>query len=163
MPGGGDEPSRPKRALHFWRSPPGQPAWARPALLAVTALAGLAYAWNIESTYLEPFYGGTARSMALSWHNFFFGSADPWGTVSVDKLPGAHWVQALSLRIFGFHLWAIVLPQVIEGTLTVLVIFRAVRRVAGSTAALGAAVVLALSPVVVLLDRGNVSDSLLIL
>jgi 4-amino-4-deoxy-L-arabinose transferase-like glycosyltransferase len=101
--------------------------------------------------------------MALNLHNFFYGAADPWGTVSVDKLPGALWFQALSLRIFGFHVWALVLPQVIEGMLTVLVLYRAVRRVAGAGAGLVAAVVLAGSPVVILLDRGNISDSLLIL
>ncbi|HXB38424.1 MAG TPA: glycosyltransferase family 39 protein [Acidimicrobiales bacterium] len=152
-----------RRRLQFWRSPEGQPGWARPALLAITALAGLAYAWGINSAYLESFYGAAARSMAMSWHNFFFGAADPWGTVTVDKLPGALWFQALSLRIFGFHVWAIVLPQVIEGMLTVLVLYRVVRRVAGAGAGLLAAVIMAGSPVVILLDRGNISDSLLIL
>jgi 4-amino-4-deoxy-L-arabinose transferase-like glycosyltransferase len=129
----------------------------------VAALAALAYGWGMGNVNLEPFYGAAARSMSESWYNFFFGSLDPWGTVSVDKLPGALWVQALSLRILGFHLWAIVLPQVIEGTLTVLVLYRAVRRVAGPGAGLAAAVVLALSPVTILLNRGNISDSLLIL
>jgi 4-amino-4-deoxy-L-arabinose transferase-like glycosyltransferase len=152
-----------RRRLQFWRSPEGQPAWARPALLAITALAGLAYAWGINSAYLESFYGAAARSMAMSWHNLLFGAADPWGTISVDKLPGALWFQALSLRIFGFHVWAIVLPQVIEGMLTVLVLYRVVRRVAGAGAGLLAAVIMAGSPVVILLDRGNISDSLLIL
>jgi 4-amino-4-deoxy-L-arabinose transferase-like glycosyltransferase len=126
-------------------------------------MAALAYGWGMGNVNLEPFYGAAARSMSESWFNWFFGSVDPWGTVSVDKLPGALWVQALSLRVFGFHLWALVLPQVVEGTLTVLVLYRAVRRLAGAGAALVAAVVLALSPITVLLNRGNVSDSLLIL
>ncbi len=156
-------PSRMHRAVHFWRSPAGQPSWARPALMAVTALAGLAYAWNIDSTYLEPFYGGAARSMALSWHNFFFAAADPWGTVSVDKLPGALWLQALSVRAFGPSVWAMALPQVLEGMLTILVLYDAVRRVAGAGAGIMAAVVLATSPIVILLDHGNIADSLLIL
>ena len=64
---------------------------------------------------VEPFYGAAARSMAGSWHDFVFAAFDPAGTVTVDKLPGALWVQALSLRIFGFHIWALVLPQVAEG------------------------------------------------
>ena len=149
--------------LGFWRSPPDQPRWARPALLAVTALAAMGYAWGIGNVTLEPFYGAAARSMSMSWHNFVFGAFDPWGTVTVDKLPGALWVQALSLRLFGFHLWAIVLPQVVEGALTVLVLYRAVRRVAGAGAGLAAALVLAVSPVTILLNRGNISDSLLIL
>ncbi len=151
------------RRARFWRSPPDQPSWARPTLLAIAAVAALSYAWGIGNVNLEPLYGSAARSMSESWSNWFFGAADPWGTVSLDKLPGAIWVQALSLRLFGFHLWAIVLPQVIEGTLTVLVLYRAVRRMAGPGAGLVAAAVLAVSPVTVLLNRANISDSLLIL
>lgn len=162
---GGDRVSRPAlwRRLQFWRSPEDQPAWARPALLVISALCALSYAWNLDNTPLEPFYGGAARSMSESWHNFIFGALDPWGTISVDKLPGALWVQALSLRIFGFHVWAIVLPQVLEGTLTVLVLYRVVRRVAGPLAGLGTALVMASSPIVILLDHGNISDTLLML
>jgi 4-amino-4-deoxy-L-arabinose transferase-like glycosyltransferase len=167
-PDGG--PARPARALRarldvrrIWRSPPDQPSWARPALLVITALAVFGYAWGIGSVTLEPFYGAAARSMSESWHNFVFGAFDPWGTVSVDKLPGALWVQALSLRLFGFHLWAIVLPQIVEGAMTVLVLYRAVRRVSGPVAGLIAAAVLAVSPVTILLNRGNISDSVFIL
>ncbi|HEX5852176.1 MAG TPA: glycosyltransferase family 39 protein, partial [Solirubrobacteraceae bacterium] len=145
------------------RSPEGQPSWARPALLAIAALAALSYSWGMGGAALEAFYGAAARSMSGSWHDFFFGAFDPAGTVTVDKLPGALWPQALSLRIFGFHVWAAVLPQAIEGVLTVLVLYRAVRRVAGPVAGIVAAAALAASPVTVALNRGNVSDSLLIL
>jgi 4-amino-4-deoxy-L-arabinose transferase-like glycosyltransferase len=159
------DPAAPRwrRALTPWRSPAGQPAWARPALLTIAALAAVAYAWGMAGASVEPFYGAAARSMAGSWHDFMFGAFDPAGTVTVDKLPGALWVQALSLRIFGFHIWALVLPQVIEGVLTVLVLYRAVRRLTGPVAGLAAAAVLAATPITVLLGRGNVSDSLLIL
>jgi len=146
-----------------WRSPPGQPAWARPLLLLTAALAGLAYGWSMASANPETFYGAAARSMSQNWHDFLFGAFDPAGTVSVDKLPGALWVQALSLRLFGFHIWALILPQVVEGVLTILVLYHAVRRLAGPVAGLVAAVGLAATPVTVLLGRGNVSDSLLIL
>ncbi|HEX6522921.1 MAG TPA: glycosyltransferase family 39 protein [Streptosporangiaceae bacterium] len=155
-------PARFRRAL-LWRSPPGQPPWARPLLLVIAALAGLAYGWGMAGDSVEPFYGAAARSMAGSWHDFIFGAFDPAGTVTVDKLPGALWLQALSIRVFGFHIWALVLPQVLAGVLTVLVLYRAVRRIAGPTAGLAAALVLAVTPVAVLLGRGNVSDSLLIL
>ena len=126
-------------------------------------MAALAYAWGMGGAALEAYYGAAARSMSLSWHNFFFGAFDPAGTVSVDKIPGSLWPQALLIRIVGFHVWAVVLPQVIEGVLTVLVLFRAVRRLAGPLAGITAATVLALSPVSVALNRGNVADSLLIL
>ncbi len=152
-----------RRFLTPWRSPADQPAWARPALLAIAAVAAVAYAWGMAGASVESFYGAAARSMSQSWHDFIFGAFDPAGTVTVDKLPGALWVQALSLRIFGFHIWALVLPQVVEGVLVVLVLYRAVRRLAGPAAGLTAAAVLAVTPVTVLLGRGNVSDSLLIL
>ncbi len=152
-----------RRFLTPWRSPADQPAWARPALLAIALVAAVAYGWGMAGASVESFYGAAARSMSESWHDFIFGAFDPAGTVTVDKLPGALWVQALSLRVFGFHIWALVLPQVAEGVLTILVLYRAVRRLAGPAAGLTAAAVLAVTPVTVLLSRGNVSDSLLIL
>ncbi len=65
--------------------------------------------------------------------------------------------------LHGFHIWALVLPQVVEGVLVVLVLYRAVRRLAGPASGLTAAAILAVTPVTVLLSRGNVADSLLIL
>jgi len=151
-----------RRVLLFWRSPPDQPRWARPALLAVAVVAGLAYGWRMGSS-IEIYYAAAVRSMSMSWHDFFYAAFDPAGTVTIDKLPGAFWVQALSVRIFGVHTWAIALPQVLEGSLTILVLYRTVRRLAGPVAALIAAAILALSPAVVALDRGNISDTLLVL
>jgi 4-amino-4-deoxy-L-arabinose transferase-like glycosyltransferase len=135
----------------------------RLALTAIAALAGLLYAWSMGRGTLEYYYAAADRSMAMSWHNFVFGAFDPAGTINVDKLPGALWIQALSVRAFGLHTWAIILPQVIEGILTVLVLYRAVRRLAGPAAGLIAALVLAVSPATVALDRENISDTLLIL
>jgi 4-amino-4-deoxy-L-arabinose transferase-like glycosyltransferase len=152
-----------RRFLTPWRSPADQPSWARPALLGIAVVAAVAYGWGMAGASVEPFYGAAARSMSENWHDFIFGAFDPAGTVTVDKLPGALWMQALSLRVFGFHIWALVLPQVVEGVLTILVLYRAVRRLAGPAAGLTAAAVLAVTPITVLLSRGNVSDSLLIL
>src|SRR5271170_334227 len=148
---------------NVWRSPADQPAWARPTLIALAAVAGLGYAWGMNGAALEAFYGAAARSMSSSWHAFLFGAFDPQGTISIDKLPGSLWPQALLLRIVGFHVWAVVLPQVVEGVITILVLYRAVRRLAGPLAGITAAAVLATSPVTVALNRGNVADSLLIL
>jgi 4-amino-4-deoxy-L-arabinose transferase-like glycosyltransferase len=135
----------------------------RLALAVIAALAGVSYAWALGQGSLEYYYGAAVRSMSMSWHNFIFGSFDPAGTITLDKLPGAFWFQALSVRAFGMHPWAIVLPQVIEGILTVLVLYRAVSRLAGVAAGLIAALILAVSPATVALDRGNISDSLMIL
>lgn len=150
------------RRILVWRSPAGQSAWARPALLVVTALAALSYCWRTGST-IELYYAAAVRSMSASWHDFIYGAFDPAGTITVDKLPGSLWVQALSVRVFGFHVWALMLPQAVEGAVTVLVLFHAVRRLAGPVAGLAASIVLAASPATVTLDRGNVPDTLMIL
>src|SRR5437763_1298013 len=146
-----------------WLRPADQPVWCRPVLLAVAALAGLTYAWRMNGDGLEPYYAAAVRSMSGNWHDFVYGAFDPDGTISLDKLPGAFWPQALSVRLFGLHVWAIVLPQVVEGVLTVGVLYRAVRRLSGPVPGLVAATVLAISPATALLNRGNIADSLLIL
>jgi 4-amino-4-deoxy-L-arabinose transferase-like glycosyltransferase len=146
-----------------WRRMPEQVWLRRLALAAIAALAGLLYAWAMGQDTLEYYYAAADRSMSMSWHDFVFGAFDPAGTITVDKLPGALWLQALSVRAFGMHTWAIILPQVIEGILTVLVLYRAVTRLAGPAAGLVAALVLAVSPATVGLDRENISDSLMIL
>ncbi|MFI7003236.1 ArnT family glycosyltransferase [Nocardia sp. NPDC050175] len=147
----------------FWRSPQGQPAWARPALLAVAAVTAVLYGWGIGSEAPHLYYAAAVRSMSMSWHNFFFAAFDPDATIGIDKLPGAFWVQTLSVRIFGPHLWAYLLPQVVEGVLTILVLYRAVRRLSSPVAAIVAVVVAALIPATVALNRGNVADTLLVL
>jgi len=139
------------------------PGWALPGLVVIAALAGLSYAWRLGQDPLEPYYAAAVRSMSMSWHNFAFGALDPAGTITLDKLPGAFWLQALSVRAFGVHVWALILPQVVEGVLAVLVLYRAVRRISGPAAGLIAAAVLAASPATVALNRGNISDSLMTL
>ncbi len=158
----GDSWTELRRVLFRWLSPEGQPWWARPALLMMAVVAGVLYGWRATGN-LEIYYAAGVRSMSMSWHDFFFAALDPRGTVSLDKLPGAFWVQALSCRLFGFSAAAIVAPQVAEGVITVLVLFRAVRRLAGPLAAVTAAAVLTLSPATVALNRGNISDTLMVL
>ncbi len=150
------------RRLVFWRSPDDQPAWARPILLAIALLSAALYSWR-AGTYLEGYYAAAVRSMSMSWHNFFFAAFDPAGTVTLDKLPGAFWLQALSVRVFGLSTWAIDLPQILEGVASVLVMYRISRRLSGPVAGILAALVLAISPATVVLNRGNISDTLMIL
>src|ERR1700722_848714 len=133
MPLPADRPRNRRTAMVAWQSPADQPAWARPALLGVTALAGFLYSWKASGN-LEIYYAAAVRSMSMSWHNFFFAAFDPAATVTLDKLPGAFWIQALFVRLFGVHAWAIVAPQVAEGMASVLVLYRTVRRLAGPLA-----------------------------
>jgi 4-amino-4-deoxy-L-arabinose transferase-like glycosyltransferase len=156
----GSQPGR----LAAWRASGGQPGWTLPVLLVLAAVSALCYAWRASTPVnIEIYYAAAVRSMSMSWHNFIFAAFDPAGTVTTDKLPGAFWVQALSVRLFGVHTWALVLPRVVEGTLTVLVLYHAVRRLASPAAGLLAAGILAISPATVALNRGNVPDTLMIL
>jgi len=129
----------------------------------IAALAGLCYAWGIGHGQLQPYYAAAVRSMSLGWKAFFFGGLDPSAAISLDKTPGAFWLQALSVRMFGPHAWAVDLPQVLEGMAAVLVLHRIVHEWAGQAAAALAALALTATPIVVALDRDDLPDTLLIL
>ena len=139
-----------------------QPRWTTPLLVLILVGTAVLTGWRAGSS-LELYYAASVRSMTRSWHNFAFAAFDPSGTISIDKLPGAFWPQALSARLFGIHPWALAAPQVVEGVLSVLVLFLVVRRLQGPTAALLASGLLAVAPASTALNRGNISDSLLIL
>lgn len=141
-----------------WRSPADQPGYARPTLLVITVLAAVLYTWGIEHSQYHTFYATAARSMTESWKAFFYGSFDPGNSITLDKLPGFLWPQALSARLFGFHPWALVLPQVLEGVAGLLVLHRVVNRWAGAHAALIADAAFLVTPVAVGLFRTAVED-----
>ncbi|MEE4545966.1 glycosyltransferase family 39 protein [Streptomyces sp. V4-01] len=126
-------------------------------------MAAVLYGWGIGHAAVHPYYSAAVRSMGTSWHAFVYGGLDPSGSITVDKIPGALWPQALSVRVFGAHAWAVALPQVVQGVLTVAVLHRTVRSWAGPVAALIAAATLTVTPVAVVLDRHSIPDTLLTL
>ncbi len=154
-------PGAGRRRRAFWRSPAGQPPWARPALLAIAAVAALLYAWNITRAGLAPFYSVAVNSMSQSWKAFFYGAFDPRATITIDKLAGSFLPQALSARVFGYHPWSLALPQVIEGVISVLVISRVVRRWAGVVPGLLAAGIFALTPIAASMFGHSMEDGAL--
>jgi 4-amino-4-deoxy-L-arabinose transferase-like glycosyltransferase len=153
----------PRRNWSFWRSPEDQPGWARPALLGIASIAAVLYAWNITSTEPLTLYLAAVRSMSESWKAFFYGGLDPGATVTVDKIPGSFLPQALSARIFGFHTWSVALPQVIEGVVAVLVMYRLVRRWQGPVAGILAAGLFTLTPILASMFGQTMEDGLLIM
>ncbi|MFD1152012.1 ArnT family glycosyltransferase [Saccharothrix hoggarensis] len=133
-------------------------------LLGICALAGVLYTWAIgASDFGNAYYSAAIRSMTESLPNFLFGAADPYGVVNAAKPPMALWPQAVFASVFGFHSWALMLPQVIEGVATVVLLHRTVRLWAGERVALVAALILALTPVTVMVNRSNNTDTLLVL
>ncbi|MFS8096202.1 glycosyltransferase family 39 protein [Lentzea alba] len=138
--------------------------WHIWALAAICVVAGALYVWAIGAGQVgNSYYSAAAKSMSTSFTNFLFGSFDPAGVVTVDKPPMALWPQAIAVWIFGFHGWAVLLPQVIEGVAAVFLLHRTVRLWAGEKVALLAALIFALTPITVAINRDNNPDTLLVL
>ncbi|MBV9315460.1 MAG: glycosyltransferase family 39 protein, partial [Pseudonocardia sp.] len=145
-------PTGPRRQWNSW------------ALIAICGLAAALYGWRINSEgWGNPYYAAAVKSMSQSVTNFVFGSFDPVGVVTVDKPPLALWAMVASTAVFGFHRWSVLLPQVIEGVAAVFVLHRTVRRWAGENAALIAALVLALMPITVAINRDSNPDTMMVL
>ncbi|MBO1334181.1 glycosyltransferase family 39 protein [Streptomyces sp. VRA16 Mangrove soil] len=139
------------------------PRWSRPALLATLVLAGVLYAWNLSGSGLNSFYSAAIYSGTQSWKAWFFGSIDAGNFLTVDKPPFALMVMSLFCRIFGFGTWQMMVPQIAAGLGSIWILHSSVKRVWGHAAAAIAALVLALTPITVAINRDNNPDTLLVL
>jgi 4-amino-4-deoxy-L-arabinose transferase-like glycosyltransferase len=156
--------SGPSRLQRLWRGPEADPAWARPALIGLLFATALLYVYNLTSSgWANAFYSAAAQAGSQSWEAFLFGSSDAGNSITVDKPPAALWVMALSVRVFGLSSAAILLPEVLMGVATVGVLHATVKRHFGAAAGLLAGLVMALTPVAVLMFRFNNPDALLVL
>lgn len=126
------------------------------------ALAAGLRLWGIEQNgWGADYYSAAVRSMSLSLHNFFFVAFDPAGFISVDKPPIALWWQVLFVKLLGYQGWVLILPQALLGIAGVALMHRIMRPVAGPAAAILAAAFLALTPVLVAINRTNNTDTAL--
>ena len=134
------------------------------ARAAVLLLAAALRLWRLnQNGYDNEYYAAAVRSMASGWHAFLYNAFDPTGFVSVDKPPVALWLQALSVKLFGFHGLTVLLPQVAEGVAAVALLDYLVRRRLGARAGVLAGLFLAVMPVSVATDRSNNTESCLVL
>ncbi len=134
------------------------------ARAAVLVLAAALRLWRLDQNgYDNEYYAAAVRSMSASWHAFLYNAFDPTGFVSVDKPPVALWLQALAVKLFGFHGLTVLLPQVVEGVAAVALLDYLVRRRLGAWAGLFAGLFLAVMPVSVATDRSNNTESCLVL
>lgn len=140
----------------------GDPAWVRPALLGVLALSAILNLWALSiSGTGNDYYAAAILSGTRSWKAFFYGALDSSSFITVDKPPLSLWVMGISARVFGFTSWSVLLPQAFMGICAVGVLYAAVRRAFGATAGLLAGLILSLTPVVVVMNRYNNPDALL--
>jgi 4-amino-4-deoxy-L-arabinose transferase-like glycosyltransferase len=163
-PGAGSAERLRRMRLRVWRGRPEDPAWARPAFLALLLGTLVLYLYDLSASgYANSFYSAAVQAGSQSWKAFFFGSSDAANAITVDKPPAALWPMALSVRIFGLGSWQILVPEALMGVATVGVLYAAVRRRFGPGAGLIAGAVLALTPVAALMFRFNNPDALLAL
>ncbi|MEO6158875.1 MAG: glycosyltransferase family 39 protein, partial [Ilumatobacteraceae bacterium] len=150
----GDRP----RAARLWMLRP------RLALGGICALSLVLNTWRLNLNGLgNQYYTAATRAMASSWHNWFFVALDRGGFISVDKPPVPLWITSLSARLFGISTWSVLLPSALAGTAAVAMLWIVVRRQFGVVAASIAALVLAISPVNVAVNRLNLPEPWLVL
>jgi 4-amino-4-deoxy-L-arabinose transferase-like glycosyltransferase len=132
-------------------------------LILIVVIAAFLNGYNIWSDrYANTYYTTAVASMLKNFHNFFFGSLDSAGSVTIDKPPLTFWIQTFSAYIFGLHGWSVILPQALAGVGSVLLIYFLVKPTFGLTAARLGALGFALTPVVAVVSRTNNIDSMLV-
>src|SRR3954467_667628 len=164
LPRPAGEPALRGRLRSLVRGRPADPAWVRPALFGVVALAAVLCLWDLTiSGYANSYYAAAVKSASVSWKAMFFGSLDPGSFITGDKPPLSLWLMGLSARAFSFSSFSLLLPQALETVAAVALLYATVRRVFGPIAALAAGAALALSPVTVAMARVDMPDALLVL
>jgi 4-amino-4-deoxy-L-arabinose transferase-like glycosyltransferase len=137
---------------------------ALPDLLAVLAVAAVLNLWNLSiNGDANDFYAAAVRAMAGSWHDFIFNSMDKAGLMTVDKPPLADWIEALSVRVFGWSSWSLLAPQALMGVVAAGLMYDLTRRRFGRIAGALAGFALATTPTIVAVSRHNNPDELLVL
>ncbi len=142
----------------------GERTAARGCLAAVLVLAAALETWALTAGgYGNGYYAEAVQAASRSWRALALGAADPSGLSSLDKGPLGVWVAALFSRVLGFGPLSVLLPSAICAVAAVALLHDAVRRTLGPGTALLAALMLALTPVSVMMGRYDNPDALLAL
>ncbi|WFR65627.1 glycosyltransferase family 39 protein [Paenibacillus amylolyticus] len=132
-------------------------------LLPIVLLAAFLNGYGIwNDQYANSYYTTAVGSMLSNFHNFFYASLDSAGSVTVDKPPVVFWIQTAFAYVFGLHGWSVILPQVLAGIGSVLLIYFMVKPTYGLAAARISALAMATVPVVAAVSRTNNIDSMLV-
>ncbi|GAA3836541.1 ArnT family glycosyltransferase [Amycolatopsis tucumanensis] len=146
------------------RGPSNQPAWVRPAVLALLAATAVLYLWNLTASgYGNSFYAAAVQAGSQDLKAWLFGSLDSGNSITVDKPPAALWVAVAFARIFGFSSFTVLAPQALMGVASVGLLYTTVKRMSGPVVGLFAGAAFALTPVAVLMFRFDNPDALLVL
>lgn len=132
--------------------------------IALVIGSAFLFVWELDNnSYGNDFYAAASQAGSKNWTAFLFGSSDWGNTITVDKTPLSLWPSALAIKIFGLNSWSVLVPYALLGVGSVAVLWATVRRYAGSTAGFVSGIVLATTPVAVLMFRFNNPDAMLVL
>ncbi len=138
-----------------------------PAILmlsGIIALSAFLHFYQLDSIGdANLYYTAAVESMLQSWHNFFFIAAEPGGSVTIDKPPLGLWIEAASAFIFGVNGFAVVLPNILAGLLSIPIMYHLGKKYFCTSAGLIAALVIAITPVSIAAQRNNTADGMLTL
>ncbi|MDD1729212.1 MAG: glycosyltransferase family 39 protein [Methanospirillum sp.] len=136
---------------------------AESILLGILILASFLYLWNLgKEGYSNSYYAAAVKSMLTNPDIILYNSFDPSGFVTIDKPPVSLWVQTLSAAILGFSGTSLILPQVIAGLLSILLLYLLISHSWGRSTGLIAAGMLTITPIFVAVVRTNNMDGLLV-
>lgn len=138
-----------------------QQSWVMPSLAVIVGVALTLYTWNIGYSGLSTYYAAAAKSMSESPRALFFGALNPSATTTLDKLAGFLVPQALSARVFGFSAWALSLPQVIEGGITIVASYAIGARWRGAPFGIALAGLMAFTPMLAAMFGRPMEDGML--
>lgn len=113
--------------------------------------------------YGNEYYAAAIKSMTMNFKNFFFLSFDPSGMVSIDKPPLGFWMQGISVLIFGYKGYAMLLPQALCSTASCIMLYILTSKYFGKKVGLLSSFLFSFTPIVVAVSRNNTIDMELIL
>ncbi|MEN9714738.1 MAG: hypothetical protein RJA35_205 [Actinomycetota bacterium] len=137
-------------------------SWAS-GLAALIALTAFNVFYNLQHAERSGYYAMVATSMSRSWHNAFFGAADPSGLLALDKIPGSYWIPAILVHLIGFHNASVVAPNGVATVIAVIMMSLAGRRIGGIWVGLLSGLLFACTPIVIAVARSNEPESAFLL
>ena len=135
----------------------------RLSLTVLSLGAAMIYLWDLAKGLRSEYYAAIAMAMSKSFSNLFFGTLDPGGSVTLDKIPGSYWIPAIFVKLFGFSTWAVNAPNALATIGTVIVVSITGKNLYGKTAGLIAGAIFATTPIVAAVARSNQPQSYFLL
>lgn len=132
-------------------------------IILILIVTTIIYVWKLWQEGLSNiYYSAAVYSMGQNFHAFFYNSIDSVGFISIDKPPLGLWIQVLFTKLFGFNGMAILLPEAMAGIFSVYLIYKIIDKRFSRVSAIASALVLAFTPILVVVCRNNTIDGTLI-